>query len=113
MTEEPLPDELVAFLKRIGTEHAHQLNRTVTAILVEAVDQVRKSPETWQHEEVTLSMKDLTEEALSIPHFTPEIVVFATARASAALIVGLCNTIGMDPAKLLKSFEEQYFRQSL
>lgn len=110
MTEEPIPADP---LHAIAKQSAAQVNRIVIAMLADAVEQIQKSPDTWQHEEVTLDMSDLADEALAVPYISPRDVVFASARASAALIVQLTKPLGIDPVELVKGYEEQFFRRTL
>lgn len=110
MTEEPIDADPI---RAIAHQSVDQLNRIVIAMLADAVDQIQKAPHTWQHEEVSLAMSDLANEALTVPYIAPSDVVFSTARASAALIVALSKQLGIDPVALVKGYEENFFRSAL
>lgn len=108
MTEEPTPDEIRA----VANAQVTKMQKIVFDLLIDAVDQIQTKPDTWQHEEVSLTARDLAEEALAVRGIAPQDVVFATARASGALIVALCKRVGLDPTALVKSSQENYARMS-
>ncbi|MDR6867698.1 hypothetical protein J2Y69_002302 [Microbacterium resistens] len=109
MTEELTPEQIYD----LARGQVDRLNRIVVALLVDASDQMRAQPDTWQHEEVTLAARDLAAEALAVEGIAPEDVVFATARASSIAIGALCKQLGIDPTSFLKGFEENFFRMNL
>lgn len=106
MTEETAHEITAEEIDALAHASVRKVHRTMASLLVESIDQVRTSPDTWQHDEVTVEMEDLVEEALAIDGISPQAAVFAASRASAALIVTLCSRVGLDPATLAKSFRD-------
>jgi hypothetical protein len=100
-------------IREIAEQRVHTLQRIIAALMIEGVDQIRATPQTWQHEEVSVTTRDLAEEALAVSGIEPPDVLVSATRISSVLIVELCKRLDVDPAQIVKAFEEAYFRLSL